>query len=121
MSLKQAVREALKGNDIEVHAKLTALRIECRERGIDSDKVTAIIKGCIHEDSKPAAMPEPEAPQPVAPEPQSPVQDIRTDKELSRRATQSKEPIPDSMTPSGTRKSGAAGGRSIFDLIDEKK
>ena len=26
MSLKQAVREALKGNDVEVHAKLTALR-----------------------------------------------------------------------------------------------
>jgi len=121
MSLKQAVREALKGNEVEVHDKLTALRIECRERGIDSDKVTAIIKGIIHEDSKPAAMPEPEAPQPVTPEPPQAVQDIRTDKELSRRAPKSNEPIPDNMTPSGTRKSGAAGGGSIFDLIDEKK
>lgn len=92
MSLKQAVREALKGNDVEVHAKLTALRIECRERGIDSDKVTAIIRGCIHEDSKPAAMPEPEA-QPVTPEPQSTVQDTRTEAELSRRAKFSGEPV----------------------------
>lgn len=120
MSLKQAVREALKGNDVEVHAKLTALRIECRERGIDSDKVTAIIRGVIHENSKPAAMPEPEA-QPVTPEPPQAVQDIRTDKELSRRAPQSNEPIPGNITPSGTRRTGAAGGRSIFDLTDEKK
>ena len=52
MSLKQAAREALKGNDVEVHAKLYALRIECRERGIDSEKVTEIIKSVIHEDSQ---------------------------------------------------------------------
>ncbi|AUR81324.1 hypothetical protein NVP1091O_58 [Vibrio phage 1.091.O._10N.286.52.B12] len=52
MSLKQAAREALKGNDVEVHAKLYALRIECRERGIDSEKVTEIIKSVIHEYSQ---------------------------------------------------------------------
>lgn len=92
MNLKQAAREALTGNDVEVHAKLTALRIECRDRGVDSDEVTAIIRGVIHEDSKPATMPEPEA-QPIAPEPPQAVQDKRTDKELSRRAQFSGEPV----------------------------
>ena len=121
MSLKQAIREALTGNDVDVHSKMLALRKECTARGIHTDEVTRLVKVVIHEDRKPKAMPEPEAPQPVAPEPQSNVQDIRTGKELSRRAPQSNEPIPDNMTTSGTRKSGAAGGRSIFDLIDEKK
>lgn len=93
MSLKAAVREALKGNDVDVHAKLYALRIECRERGIDSDKVTAIIKGVIHEDSKPETMPEPEAPQPVTPEPPKVIPDRRTDSELSRRVQFSGEPV----------------------------
>ncbi|CAH9012892.1 conserved hypothetical protein [Vibrio phage 199E37-1] len=120
MSLKQAIREALKGNDVDVHSKMLALRKECTARGIHADEVTRLVKVVIHEDSKPKAMPEPEAPQPVTPEPPQAVQDVRTDKELSRRAPQSSEPIPDNMTASGTRKSGAAGGRSIFDLIDNK-
>ncbi len=118
MSLKQAVRDALVGNDVDVHAKLYALRIKCRERGIHTDEVTRIVRSVLNEDSKPEAMPEPEAPQP--PEPQKAVQDKRTDKELSRRTRQSYEQ-EEGMTPSGTKKSGAAGGRSIFDLIDEKK
>ena len=92
MSLKQAAREALKGNDIEVHAQLIALRRECRERGIDADKVTSIIRSVIHEDSKPATKPEPGA-QPATPEPLQAVQDKRTDKELSRRAQFSGEPV----------------------------
>ena len=120
MSLKQAVRDALVGNDVDVHAKLYALRIECRERGIHTDEVTRIVRSVLNEDSKPAAMPEPEAPQPVTPEPQTPVQDKRTDSELSRRTRQSYEQ-EEGMTPSGTKKSGAAGGRSIFDFIDEKQ
>lgn len=37
MSLKQAVRDALVGNDVDVHAKLYALRIECTARGIHTD------------------------------------------------------------------------------------
>jgi hypothetical protein len=91
MSLKQAVRDALVGNDVDVHAKLYALRIECRERGIHTDEATRIVRSVLHEDSKPAAMPKPEAPQP--PEPQTPVQDKRTDKELSRRVQFSGEPV----------------------------
>ena len=93
MSLKQAIREALTGNDVEVFDKLVALRRECRDRGIDADKVNELIRKVIHEDSKPAAMPEPEAPQPVTPEPPQAVQDKRADKELSRRVQFSGEPI----------------------------
>ena len=119
MSLKQAIREALKGNDVDVHSKMLALRKECTARGIHTDEVTRLVKVVIHEDSKPTAMPEPEAPQPVAPESPQAVQDKRTEP-VPKRVRQSYEP-EEGMTPSGTRKSGAAGGRSIFDLIDEKK
>lgn len=92
MSLKQAIREALTGNDVEVFDKLVAPRRECRERGIDADKVNELIRKVIHEDSKPATKPEPEA-QPVTPEPLQAVQDKRTDKDLSRRARFSGEPV----------------------------
>tara|TARA_B100001063_G_C16779142_1_gene569398 strand:+ start:19140 stop:19475 length:336 start_codon:yes stop_codon:yes gene_type:complete len=93
MSLKQAVRDALVGNDVDVHAKLYALRIECRERGIHTDEVTRIVRSVLNEDSKPAAMPEPEAPQPVTPEASPVIQDRRADKELSRRVQFSGEPV----------------------------
>lgn len=91
MSLKQAVRDALVGNDVDVHAKLYELRIECRERGIHTDEVTRIVRSVLNEDSKPAAMPEPEAPQP--PEPPKAVQDKRTERELSRRVQFSGKPV----------------------------
>ncbi|AUR84367.1 hypothetical protein NVP1054O_63 [Vibrio phage 1.054.O._10N.261.52.A1] len=123
MSLKQAIREVLTGNDVEVHSKMLALRKECTARGIHADEVTRLVKVVIHEDSKPAAMPEPEAPQPepqpVTPEPPQAVQDKRAEP-VPKRARQSYEP-EEGMTPSGTKKTGAAGGRSIFDFIDEKK
>ena len=93
MSLKQAIREALTGNDVEVFDKLVALRRECRERGIDADKVNELIRKVIHEDSKPATMPEPEAPQPATPEPPAVVQNKRTERELSRRVQFSGEPV----------------------------
>lgn len=118
MSLKQAAREALTGNDVEVFDKLVALRKECRERGIDADKVNELIRKVIHEHNKPAAMPEPEAPQPVTPEPPQAVQDKRAER-VPKRTRQSYEP-EEGMTPSGTKKTGAAGGRSIFDFIDNK-
>ena len=119
MSLKAAVREALTGNDVDVHAKLYALRIECRERGIHTDEVTRIVKAVLNEDSKPETMPEPEAPQPVTPEPPQVIPDRRAER-VPKSARQSYEP-EEGMTPSGTKKTGAAGGRSIFDFIDEKK
>jgi hypothetical protein len=93
MSIKQAAREALKGNDVEVHAKLYALRIECRGRDIDSEKVTEIIKSVIHEDKQPEAVPEPQEPKPTTPEPPKTVQDRRTEKELSRRSQFSGQPV----------------------------
>lgn len=118
MSLKQAIREALTGNDVDVHSKMLALRKECAARGIHTDEVTRLVKVVIHEDSKPKAMPEPEAPQPATPEPPQAVQDKRT-RTVSKRTRQSYEP-EEGMTPSGTKKTGAAGGRSIFDFIDNK-
>lgn len=111
MSLKQAVRDALIGNDVDVHAKLYALRIECRERGIYTDEVTRIVRSVLNEDSKPAAMPEPEAPQPVTPEPPQAVQDKRTERELSRHHGQSYE-------PKTTRKDSDS---MILRMADEKK
>jgi hypothetical protein len=93
MSLKQAAREALEGNDVEVHAKLYELRTECRERGINSEKVTEIIRSVINEGKQPEAAPEPQEPKPITPEPPKAVQDRRTDKELSRRSQFSGEPV----------------------------
>ena len=93
MRFKQAIREALTGNDVEAFDKLVALRRECRERGIDADKVNELIRKVIHEDSKPEAMPEPEAPQPAPPEPPKAVPDRRTESELSRRVQFSGEPV----------------------------
>lgn len=95
MSLKQAIREALTGNDVDVHSKMLALRKECTTSGIHTNEVTRLVKVVIHEDSKPTTMPEPEAPQPVAPEPPKAVQDSRTERELSRRVQFSGEPIPE--------------------------
>ena len=57
MSLKQAIREALTGNDVDAHSKMLALRKECTARGIHADEVTRLVKVVIHEDSKPKAMP----------------------------------------------------------------
>ena len=93
MSLKQAIREALTGNDVDVHSKMLALRKECTDRGIHADEVTRLVKVVINEDNQPAAMPEPETPQP--PEPPQPVQDKRTERELSRRVQFSGKPIPE--------------------------
>lgn len=118
MSLKQAIREALTGNDVDVHSKMLALRKECTARGIHTDEVTRLVKVVIHEDSKPETMPEPEAPQPATPEPPQAVPDRRAER-VSKSVRQSYEP-EEGMTPSGTRKTGAAGGRSIFDFIDNK-
>ncbi len=118
MSLKQAIREALTGNDVDVYSKMLALRKECTARGIHTDEVTRLVKVVIHEDSKPKAMPEPEAPQPVTPEPPKAVQDSGA-KPVPKSVRQSYEP-EEGMTPSGTKKTGAAGGRSIFDFIDNK-
>lgn len=99
MSLKQAAREALKGNDVEVHAQLIALRRECRERGIDADKVTSIIRSVIHEDRQPTkleSVPTPEAAGVQATAEKIETKkagDKRTDKELSRRAQFIGEPV----------------------------
>jgi hypothetical protein len=118
MSIKAEIRKLLKLGDVEYMAQCSEFKAECVSRGIPIEKVRHLIRVCIHEDSKPEAMPEPEAPQP--PEPPKAVQDKRTDKELSKRTRQSYEQ-EEGMTPSGTKKSGAAGGRTIFDFIDEKK
>lgn len=120
MNLTDEIRQALKLNHPAYMDAITEIKQRHVREGTPIKEIRKLIRKVIHEDSKPKAMPEPEAPQPATPEPQSPVQDKRTDKELSRRAPQSNEPIPDNMTASGTKKTGAAGGRSIFDFIDNK-
>ncbi|CAM0107989.1 hypothetical protein VPH209E381_0083 [Vibrio phage 209E38-1] len=110
MSLKQAIRDALTGNDVDAHSKMLALRKECTARGIHADEVTRLVKVVINEDSKPKAMPEPEA-QPVTPEPPQAIQDKRTDKELSRHHGKSYEPTT-------ARKDSDS---MILRMVDEKK
>lgn len=51
MSLREAVRDALKGNDTEAFNKLLNLRKECRERNLDPEKVNAIIRSEIYQKS----------------------------------------------------------------------
>ena len=121
MSLIDEVRQALKLNDPDYMEAITEIKKRYVSQGVPIETMRSTIREIIHEYKQPAAMPEPEAPQPVTPEPPKAVQDRRTDKELSARAPRSNKPIPDNMTESGTRKTGAAGGRSIFDFIDEKK
>ncbi len=91
MSIKAEIRKLLKLGDVEYMTQCSEFKAECVSRGIPIEKVRHLIRVCIHEDSKPAAMPEPEAPQP--PEPQTSIQDKRTDKELSRRVQFSGEPV----------------------------
>ena len=111
MSIKAEIRKLLKLGDVEYMAQCSEFKAECVSRGIPIEKVRHLIRVCIHEDRKPAAMPEPEAPQPVAPEPPQAVQDKRTDRELSRHHGQSYEPTT-------TRKDSDS---MILRMADEKK
>lgn len=116
MSLREAVRDALKGNDTEVFNKLLNLRRECRERNLDQEKVNAIIRSEIYGLKKPK--PAGSDVQPAQPEatPEPPAEQKETakpiDKELSARAP-ARDYAASGLSPSGTRKSGASGGKSI--------
>lgn len=120
MSLREAVRSALKGNDTEVFNNLLRIRRECRERNLDQAQVNAIIRSEIHGLKKPKSTSsdvQPSQPE-TNPKPTEQAEEARTnpEKELSERAR-----APDctqaGIGPSGTRKSGASGGKSIVDGI----
>jgi hypothetical protein len=93
MSLKVEIRKLLKLGDTEYMPKSLEFKAECVSRGISIEKVRHLIRVCIHENSKPETMPEPESPQPVAPEPPQALPDSRTESELSRRVQFSGEPV----------------------------
>lgn len=115
MSLKQAIREALTGNDVDVHSKMLALRKECAARGIHTDEVTRLVKVVIHEYSKPKAMPEPEAPQ------QEPT-GLKANQEECKRGSLQGEELSrhhgQSYEPTTTRKDSDS---MILRMADEKK
>lgn len=120
MSLRQRAHDALIiDNDIECVATLNELRRECREKGIDPERVNQIIRSENHAirnknmQSAPKATPQ----EPVTPEPPQVIPDKRTEAQLSRRVERGVETVSDGMTPSGTRKTGASGGKSIVDGI----
>ena len=118
MELIDEIRQALKMNDPAYMDAITEIKQRHVKQGTPIEEIRELIRNVIHEDSKPAAMPEPEAPQPVTPEPPPAVQDKRAER-VPKRTRQSYEP-EEGMTPSGTKKTGAAGGRTIFDFIDNK-
>lgn len=111
MSLTDEIREALKLNDPDYMDTISEIKQRYVSQGISIETIREKIRELIHEDSKPAAMPEPEAPQPVTPEPQTSVQDRRTESELSRHHGQSYEPTT-------TRKDSDS---MILRMADEKK
>lgn len=90
MSLRDAVRSALKGNDTEVFNSLLCIRRECRERNLDQAQVNAIIRSEIHGLKRPK--PTSSDVQPVQPEtnskPPGQAEEARAnpEKELSKRA-----------------------------------
>lgn len=93
MRLANEIREALKLNDPDYMETIAEIKQRYVSQGVSIETIREKIRELINEDSKPAAMPEPEAPQPVTPEPPKAVQDKRADRELSRRVQFSGEPV----------------------------
>lgn len=122
MSLKQAAKEALSIKcDVECHQALTKLRRECREKCLDSDRVNKIIRATNHElhhkpKPKPDAGVSPEELLATQEKPKEMSKLQGLPEQVSRRVEQSYS-TPSGITPSGTRKSGASGGKSIVDGI----
>lgn len=113
-----------KVNDVQATEDLTKLKDEAVNRGFTRMQVSQAIHKCrkiIDEESniqqhKPA-VPEPEsAPEPAAPAPTKVDATKRTKQEFQRRTTESLSAVS-GLTPSGTRKTGASGGKSIVDGI----
>lgn len=135
MSLRQMVRECFinNTNDVTRFDALLEIRREAKSKDAqndkpDPDRIDKIITSEIvkiregknegstdKQHSEPVQQPEPREPEQVQ-ELQG-VQKEKLDKDLSRRANYSRKPVPEGLTNSGTRKTGAAGGRSIVDGI----
>ena len=88
MSLREAAREAISIKcDVNCFDALSKLRRECREKGIDPERVNKIIRSVIHESSrdkqhtKPVPQPEPTAAEEVQELPKL----QGTEQQLSRR------------------------------------
>lgn len=112
-----------KCNDVKAEQDRINLGNEAKSKGFTNLQVSQAIHKCrklIDESSRDKQHTEP-VQQPESREaeqvPQLQGVQEKTEQELSRRAQHSNQPVPDGLTSSGTRKSGAAGGRSIVDGI----
>lgn len=115
-----------KNNDVELEVILKAIRAKAKKKGYTEKQMNAALKAAkkfkesINESSRDKQHTEPvqqTEPREAEQVPQLQGLQEKTEQELSRRAQNSNQPVPDGLTESGTRKSGAAGGRSIVDGI----
>lgn len=118
MSLKQAAKEALSIKcDVKCQEALTKLRRECREKGLDSDRVNNIIRATNHELHH---KPEPKHDAGVPPEELPATQEVQKEvsqlqqlpEQVSRRTRQSYE------TPEGVNPSGGKVRQSKISILD---
>lgn len=116
MSLKQAAKEALSIKcDVKCQEALTKLRRECREKGLDSDRVNNIIRATNHELHH---KPEPKPDAGVSPEELPATQEVQKEvpqqlpEQVSRRTRQSYE------SPAGVNPSGGKVRKSKYSIVD---
>lgn len=119
MSLREAAREALSIKcDVECFNALSNLRRECREKGLDADRVNKIIRSVNHESSRDKQHTESVSePKPAETEQ---VQELP---KLQKETKQLRRDIPPraragKVSPSGTTITGSYGGPSIIDMAE---
>lgn len=124
MSLRQRAHDALTiDNDIECVKALNTLRRECREKGLDPERVNKIIRSenhAIYNASKQPSEGKPEQPQ-EPPQPPEPVAAEQTPEQVRKMSQRGTAPEYDEVNPSGTKTKGQYKGPSILDLHDERK
>lgn len=124
MSLKQAAKDALSIKcDVDCFNALAKLRRECREKGLDPERVNRIIRAANHElNRKPEPKPDAGVPPEELPATQEKQKEVSQLQELpeqvSRRTRQSYEAPPDKNASGGNvRKSKL----TILDIADGKQ
>ncbi len=122
MSLRQRAHDALTiNNDIECMEALGTLRRECREKGLDPERVNQIIRSenhAIYNASKQHTEIKQEQPQ-EPPQPPEPVAAEQTPEQVRKMSQRGTAPEYEASNPSGTRSSGKHRGL-ILKMADEK-